>query len=332
MGNEFDKILKIIQQDLPLVSRPFLTLAESVGITESELLKTIEKLVDDGVVREIAPIYDSKMLGYDSALVAFKVPQDKLQMVADFVSSCPTVSHNYERTHPFNLWFTLAVPPDTLSLEDVVRLMAERTGTLDYLVLRAVRTFKIGVRLDYESAHEKESVGFTHKPYKPLKEHEKEVVRVVQGRMPLTERPFFEYAQMLGMKEEELLNLLKDLKERGVLRRISAVLYHRRAGFVANAMSVWNVSEDRVEDVGNFMAGFKGVSHCYERTTGESWRYNLFAMMHGRSEEELYNLAKHISQEKGLDDYALLFSTKEFKKRRIKYFSEDFKRWLKALT
>ena len=331
MGNEFDKVLKIIQKDIPLVKEPFSVLAQEAGIEEGKLLKTIEKLVEDGIVRHIAPIYDSRLLGYDSALIAFKVDREKLEEVANFVNACPGVSHNYERTHDFNLWFTLAVPPEIAELEDVVRLMAEREKVKDYLVLRVVRLFKIGVKLDYESPAEKESVDTKVYTYTPLTEEEKRIVSITQGSFPLVERPFLEYAKRLRMSEEELLEKLSVLKERGVLRRISAVLYHRRAGYVANAMSVWEVPEDAIEEVGRYIAGFKGVSHCYQRTTSEKFRYNLFAMMHGKSQEEIKLLAETISREKALSKYALLFSTREFKKVRIKYFSEEFERWFEEL-
>lgn len=332
MGNEFDKILKIIQGEIPLVKRPFLVLAKELGLKETEFLKVIEKLIENSIVRQIAPIYDSKMLGYDSALVAFRVDKERLERVANFINSCPGVSHNYERTHDFNLWFTLAVFPDALSLEDIVKLMAERTQTQDYVVLRTVRMFKIGVKLDYESTLERESFSVNTYTYVPLSDEEKKIVSVTQGSIPLTERPFFEYAKKLSISEEDLLTKLREFKERGILRRISAILHHRRAGFVANAMSVWKVPEDSVEEVGSYIASFKGVSHCYERTTNESWKYNLFAMIHGKSVEDVQRLVERISEEKALRDYALLFSTREFKKERIRYFSEDFDEWLRKIT
>ncbi len=142
--------------------------------------------------------------------------------------------------------------------------------------------------------------------------------------MPLVGRPYLEYAKRLSMEEDRLLEKLREFKDRGILRRISAILYHRKVGFTANAMSVWRVEGDRLAQVGIYLASFRSVSHCYERS---GWHYNLFAMIHGKSTEEIKALTKRISEELEISDYALLFSIREFKKERIKYFSEDFKGW-----
>jgi DNA-binding Lrp family transcriptional regulator len=320
-----DGLIKAIQEEIPIVQRPFWEIGRRLDIGEDDVIKAIEKLKEDKVIRQISPIYDTRMLGYDSSLVAFKVKPERIEEVASFINTHPGVSHNYERTHEFNLWFTIAVPPDVgVGLEDTVRYMAEKVDALDYKILRTKRVFKIGVKLSYESLMEREEVSLKSYDYRPLTEEEKLIVRITQEDMPLVSRPFREYAKRLNMKEEDLIEKLLEFKSRGILRRISAILYHRRVGFTANAMTVWKVKEDMIEEVGRFLASFKSVSHCYERS---GWDYNLFAMIHGKEKEEVKNLVKGIGQEIGLKDYALLFSTREFKKRRISYFSEDFYRW-----
>ncbi|MFN3471272.1 MAG: Lrp/AsnC family transcriptional regulator, partial [Aquificaceae bacterium] len=320
-----DGFIKVIQEEIPVVERPYLEIGKSLGMKEDEVIKAIEKLKEDKVIRQISPIYDTKMLGYDSSLVALRVKQEHIERAASFINTHPGVSHNYERTHDFNLWFTIAVPPDVgVSLEDTVKYMAEKVEALDYKVLRTKRVFKIGVKLSYESLMEREEVSIKSYNYRPLTEEEKLIVRITQEDMPLVSRPFGEYAKRLNMKEERLIEKLLEFKERGILRRISAILYHRRVGFSANAMTVWKVAEDMLEEVGKYLASYKSVSHCYERS---GWDYNLFAMIHGKEERELKDFVEGLSQEIGIKDYALLFSTKEFKKKRIKYFSEDFYRW-----
>jgi len=325
-----DGLIKAIQEEIPIVERPFGEIGKSLDIGEDDVIKAIEKLKEDKVIRQISPIYDTRMLGYDSSLVAFKVKPERIEEVASFINTHPGVSHNYERTHEFNLWFTIAVPPDVgVSLEDTVRYMAEKADAWDYKILRTKRVFKIGVKLSYESLMEREEVSLKSYDYRPLTEEEKLIVRITQEDMPLVSRPFREYAKRLNMKEEDLIEKLLEFKSRGILRRISAILYHRRVGFTANAMTVWKVKEDMIEEVGRFLASFKSVSHCYERS---GWDYNLFAMLHGKEEEEVKDLVRGISQEIGLKDYALLFSTREFKKRRISYFSEDFYRWYERMA
>ncbi|MFN7066019.1 MAG: Lrp/AsnC family transcriptional regulator [Aquificaceae bacterium] len=328
MKKEINNLLSALQREIPLVSRPFLEIGKSVGMEEDEVIKAIESLKREKVIRQVSPIYDTRMLGYDSALVAFKVKPERIEEVASFVNTHPGVSHNYQRTHEFNLWFTIAVPLDyKRGLEDTIKLMVQNVEVSQYVILRSVRVFKIGVKLDYESVDEREEVSRKEFLYKPLTEEEKLLVKITQEDMPLVYKPFLEYAKSINVEESYLLEKLREFKDRNILRRVSAILHHRKVGFTFNSMSVWRVDSQRVEEVGSYIAGFKGVSHCYERTGGNEWPYNLFAMIHGRSEEEVRALAKRISEETGIQDYALLFSVKEFKKRRVKYFSEDFQNW-----
>ncbi|QID33488.1 siroheme decarboxylase subunit alpha [Pampinifervens florentissimum] len=325
---EYESLLKEVQQEIPITQRPFLSIGDRLSMKEEEVIEVLKTLKQEKIIRQISPIYDTRMLGYDSSLVAFRVELGKIEDVARFINSHPGVSHNYEREDEFNLWFTLAVPPNApLSLEDTVRLMAQRVGVKDFVILRTVRMFKIGVRLTYENLEEREEVEERELIYRPLEDIEIRLVKVTQEDMPLVKRPFLEWSKKLGVKEQELIELMRSLKERGILRRIGAILFHRRAGWIANGMAVWNVEKERVEEVGRFIAGFKGVSHCYERTTNAVWRYNLFSMVHGRDRGEVEALVRKIAEELSLKDYKVLFSKREFKKRRVRYFTEEFYLW-----
>mgnify|MGYP001627111845 CR=1 FL=1 len=323
-----NELLKAVQREIPITDRPFKEIGERLGMKEEEVIERLMKLKEEGLIRQISPIYDTRLLGYDSSLVAFKVPEENLEKVADFINAHPGVSHNYEREHEFNLWFTLAVPKEVpLSLEDTVRLIAERTGVREYAILRTIRLFKIGVKLDFNSVEEREEVEVKETKPLELTEEDRLIIKETQEDMPLVERPYLVFAQRLNMKEEELLERLRLYKEAGLIRRVCAILFHRRAGFRANGMAVWKVEKDRVEEVGNYIAGFKGVSHCYERTTNEHWKYNLFSMIHGKSREEVEELVKKVSEETGIREYAVLYSKREFKKVRVRYFSEAFEEW-----
>jgi len=326
-----EKLLKEIQKHIPLVDRPFRTVAENIGVTESEVIETIRDLKSRRIIRQISPIYDTRAVGYDSSLVAFRVLEDRLVDVVEFINTHPGVSHNYERRHEFNLWFTLAVPPDgNLSLEDTVSLMAELKGVERYAILRTIKTYKIGVKLDYKDLNEREEVKITGmKSGGEINQKDKSVIRVTQRDIPLTERPFDPLARELGMSTEELLSRLREFKERGIMRRFSAILFHRKAGFRANGMAVWKVPEDRVDEAGLFLAGFRSVSHCYQRTTNEFWKFNLFSMIHGRSEEEVRDFVESVKEKVSPEDYDLLFSVREFKKKRVELFSEEFYEWEK---
>ncbi|MEK6673482.1 MAG: Lrp/AsnC family transcriptional regulator [Nitrospirota bacterium] len=327
-------VLKNLQEDVPIVNEPFKVIAQDIETDEEEIITVINDLKGKRIIRQISPIYDTRMLGYDSLLVAFKVRAEALEGAALLVSSHPCVSHNYERGHEFNLWFTIAVPPDSrIGADKTVSLLAEKGGAEGYAVMRSKRSFKIGVKLDAESSClDREDVVVRRLSITPLTEEEKLIIRVTQADMPVCSRPFSVYAGELCMEEYELIEKLREFKERGVMRRFAAVLNHRKAGFSANGMVVWNVSEGLVDEVGLRIASFKAVSHCYERTTSGVWRYNLFSMMHARTRDELDDVITGIREETGMGDYAVLYSSREFKKKRIQYFTGELHAWEKAFT
>ncbi len=320
------EVLKLIQEDMPLVPRPFEEVGKRAGLKEGEVIEFLKRLKEEGILRQVSPIYDTKRAGYDSALVAFRVEPEHLESVAKEVSSHPGVSHSYERDHSFNLWFTLAVPPDSrLSLEETVEILSSQPGVREFKIMRAVRTFKIGVKLNFSSMFEKEEVINPREerplPFSPL---EKEVIKKTQEGLPLVPRPFEDVAKEMGINEKLLLELLKGLKNKGVMRRFSAILKHRKLGFEANGLVVWKVQKERVEEVGRYLSRFKCVSHCYERS---GWEFNLFTMVHGRSKEEVEGFVKRVGEELGLFEREILFSKREFVKRRVKLFGEEFYEW-----
>jgi DNA-binding Lrp family transcriptional regulator len=156
-----------------------------------------------------------------------------------------------------------------------------------------------------------------------LTELEKKIVASIQEDMAITERPYLIIAQALGISEESLLENLQSLCDRGIIRRFGATLRHQKTGYTANAMAAWQVDEDRVEDVGNKMAAFKQVSHCYRRNPTNSWPYNLYTMIHANDKESCRQTARRMSRETEVENYALLFSRKELKKTSMVYFPSD---------
>ena len=134
-------------------------------------------------------------------------------------------------------------------------------------------------------------------------------------------------ARRIGIGEGDVIGTYRRFVTEGRCRRFAAVLHHRQAGFVANAMSVWKVPEDRIDDVGMQMAGFAAVSHCYQRPTYPDWPFNLFGMLHGRTKGDCEEAADAIASETGVDEHAMLYSTKEYKKVRVRYYTEDFFAW-----
>jgi DNA-binding Lrp family transcriptional regulator len=156
-----------------------------------------------------------------------------------------------------------------------------------------------------------------------LTDLEKKIIACVQEDIPVTERPYLHMARRLDLPEEKLLQTLQDLCDRGVIRRFGATIRHQKSGFAANAMAAWRVDEDRVDEVGPKMASFKAVSHCYRRNPAGSWPYNLYTMIHARSEAACIETARRMSIAAGVEDFTLLFSRREMKKTSMKYFTNE---------
>ncbi len=149
---------------------------------------------------------------------------------------------------------------------------------------------------------------------------DKKVISLIQGDLPVEPRPFAGLAEKIGIPEEEFIERINSLKKRGILRRFGATLRHQKAGYGANAMVAWLVPDDRIDEVGQRLAQFREVTHCYQRNPQGDWQYNLFSMVHGNSQEQCYEIAATMSKTVGVDDYMLLFSEKEFKKTSMEYF------------
>ncbi|HKX81731.1 MAG TPA: Lrp/AsnC family transcriptional regulator [Nitrososphaera sp.] len=318
------KLLNEIQWVFPMVDRPYQEIANRHGMNEEDVIRRIEGMKRAGLIRQINAIFDTRRLGYKSALVAFSVMPDKLLEVADRVNEHPGVSHNYERNHEYNMWFTLAVPPGANIKDDLDR-MAAYDGVAKYRILPTLKLYKIGVKLDMinEDA-DKPAPTDEVKPLDPervdLSDRDKDFIRELQKDLKSVPEPFKEAADNLGVTTEELYAKARDFEKSGVMRRFAAILRHRDAGFTANGMVVWNVPEQVIDDVGAKLAAFPQVSHCYRRPVYPDWRFNLFSMVHARSLDAAEKMAKEMSAVIGISDYQILFSSREFKKERVKYF------------
>jgi DNA-binding Lrp family transcriptional regulator len=153
-----------------------------------------------------------------------------------------------------------------------------------------------------------------------IDELDKKVISLIQGDLPLAPRPFALFAREIGISEEQFVDRVRRLKERGIIRRFGATLRHQEAGYNSNAMVAWKVPHERVDEVGRILAKFQEVTHCYQRRPEGDWKYNLYTMIHGSTREECYRLVTEMSRAAGVQDYLLLFSEKEFKKTSMEYF------------
>ncbi len=329
-------LLNLIQREFPLEREPFEAMGRSLGLAGDEVIRRIEALKRGRVIRQISAIFDTRVLGYQSSLVAANIPPEKLGSGAKAINSHPGVSHNYERNNEFNLWYTVAVPPHSrLGLEGTADVLHKISGAERTRILPTLKLFKIGVTLDMKE-------GATAKKEAPqygeddregadrnISEDDKAAIRALQEDVPLTPRPFDLWGRQVGLSAEGLLERAYDLRRRKIMRRFSAVLYHRKAGFRANAMGVWKVPEARIDELGNMFAQYQAVSHCYQRPVYEDWPYALFSMVHGRTEEECEAVLDAMAEESGVTERLSLYSTREYKKTRVRYFTPEMEAWEK---
>ena len=335
IADELDRsLLTALQKEIPLETRPFAKIAEGLQTTEAEVLRRIRRLKEEEkIIRQISAIFDTKSLGYKSTLVAMRFDAEAIDAGAEVINQHPGVSHNYKRNADFNLWFTIAVPPKD-SLEAHIQRLDELSGAKQTLILPTLRLFKIGVKLDLTGKESKEESSDQiydesrrRKAAPDLTEAEIEVIRVFQEDLPLVEAPFEELAGEIGIEEEKLFEILRSFQARGYLRRIAAILHHRRAGFAANAMVVWNIPKAKLDAIGPEMAKFREVSHCYERPVFSDWPYSIYTMVHGAKRADCEAIVDRMEEKIGRWPHLDLYSTKEYKKIRLKYFTTELDEW-----
>ena len=327
------KLLNLMQGSFALARRPFADVAGLAGVSEAEVMARVQRLLDKRIIREITPIFDTRALGYQSMLVAAKVDGENPHRAAKVINSHPGVTHNYLRNHDFNLWFTIATEPgSTLGLQGTLDVLQAETAAESIRQLPTLKLFKIRMDLEMEAGTDALAAAGEAVPPRELdpielSEEDVETIRATQGPMPVVAEPYAPAAERLGTSQDEVLRRLGSLQERAALRRVAAILYHRRAGFSANGMGVWAVPDAEILDTGRRMAAFRGISHCYQRPTYADWPYSVFTMAHGRSKEECDAVLDAIAEETGIEQRATLYSSTEFKKVRMLYFTDDFKRW-----
>ena len=315
-------LLNQIQTDVPVVERPFAALAAQIGTTEADIIARVQQLKADKIIRQISAIFDTRSIGYASSLVAARVNPARVDEAAEIINQHPGVSHNYLRNNDFNLWYTIAVSPfSKFGLEKTVKILHERSGAESTRLLPTLKLFKFGVKFDF--GVEGDAPAYTEKhrgELKPLTPQEIEFVRYMQRDLPVTETPF---ADALFPLEE----MHRQFLESGRMRRFAAVLHHRKAGFSANAMGVWAVPESDINRVGEQIAGFREVSHCYRRPSYPDWPFSIFTMVHAKSQDECEKILAHIAEKTGIQSRGALYSTKEYKKIRVRYFTPNEARW-----
>lgn len=313
------RLLSRIQTGFPLVLDPYVALAAMVDAKADACHATVLALRDRGVIRRIGGSFDATRMGYASLLVAAQIAPAQLEPVAARVNEFCEVTHNYQRDDAFNLWFTIiaATPART---EDILTAIQTLPGVQAMHALPALRTFKIHVDFRFtEDNIRLPAIGEGNTTIN-FSEEDRRLITALCGDIGDSRRPFHQMAELVRIPPDDILHSIHQYLASGVMRRFGAILRHRLAGFHANGMSVWNVSNDMVEQSAAAMVACEEVSHCYQRPRQPGWPYNLFAMIHARTEQDCQAAAERIADATLNRDYRLLFSLREFKKSSMVYF------------
>ena len=314
------RLLNDFQRDFPLVDRPFAAIAERVGASEQAVLARYQRLARDGIVSRIGVVFRPNTAGA-STLVALAAPPERLEEVAAWLSEQPEVNHNYEREHRYNLWFVLTAPSEAALAAALARIEkgTARFTDLPMLSLPLLEEFHIDLGFDLRTGHAPRA-----KP--PLgarvNEFERPLIAALQEGFALVPQPFTALASATGVSEGELRRVFARWLEEGVARRIGVVVRHRRLGYDANAMVVWNVPDAKVSRIGALLAAEDCVTLCYRRPRRPpTWPYNLFCMIHGKERAAVLQQIGQLREEPGLADlpYEVLFSPRCFKQRGARY-------------
>jgi DNA-binding Lrp family transcriptional regulator len=299
------QLLAIIQDAFPLEERPYQVLAEQLGSDEQTVFAAVEGLRKSGVIRRIGGVYDSRSLGFISRLCAGKVTDSALESFADAVNEVPAITHNYVRSHEFNVWFTVIAQSEA-EIQKIVDDVCAKTELHDVHVLLATKKFKINTVMGGSSApviHKRTCVRS-----KPIAGADRIRIRIACDDIPHTLTPFKDWGVSCDELREDL-----DLRR---MRRFGAILRHQEAGFADNAMVCFNAANG-----GDILAQKPYISHCYERPAFEGFPYTLYAMMHAQSAEELDRQIKEAAESIGNPDYVVLRSVRELKKTSFRFFA-----------
>jgi len=324
-------IANALQSGVPFVRDPWGAMGAELGLSSGEVLREVRKFAEAGELREISGVLEGSALGHDSALVAARVPKGRLDEVAAIIGACPTVTHNYVRDHAFNLWFTIAMPEE-IGVDAALAALSRETGIAPLHPLRRSHTFKIGVKFDLDTMENTSAkTEIREVERRQFGPRERQILRGLQLPLPLLPSPFSALAIEIGVTEEEILSFAQGALG-GVLRRYVGTFRHRKLGVRGNGMVVWNIPQERLAEVGALFAEAPEVSHCYARNAIEGFPYSLYTMVHARDEASVRAIADALAARVGNPEHAILFSTRELKKVRLRYFLPELDAWWAAHT
>ena len=316
-------LLNDFQRGFPLTAAPFDILSHRLGMGVEEVLETLRRLTREGVISRIGAVFRPNRIGV-STLAAMAVPAARLADVAQLVNRHPEVNHNYEREHQFNLWL-VATAANAAHLDRVLHDIEQETG-LPIMRLPMVQDYHIDLGFDLRAtvalADRRNMQGPATKTVLTLDAQDYALIAAIQEGLPLVARPYAEIGTIAGLSETDVLSRLERLLSQDVIKRFGIVVRHHELGFRANAMVVWNIPDERIDELGRCIGASGLVNLCYQRPRRlPDWPYNLFAMIHGKDRAAVLERLDLMRDQCGLMDfeYEVLFSKQRFKQTGAHY-------------
>ncbi len=319
------KFINNFQGNFPLQKRPFLAAAKQLNCSEDILIRTVKTLKNNKILSRFGPLYDAAELGGGLTLAAMSVPEERYKIITELVNAYPEVAHNYQREHKLNMWFVLA----TETPVEIIKILSsiEKTTGLPVYNFPKQQEFYIGLWLHLSDDGNITTVPVPHKADNKsdheyhLDDTDRKIISVTQSGLSIEQEPYKKVANNIGISQDEVLQRLKQLLSCGIIRRIGAVPNHYKLGLTANGMTVWDVGDSKVSELGNIIGQLDFVSHSYQRPRHlPIWRYNMFAMVHGSNKDEVNEKVKQIENllGKNCKAHETLFSTAILKKTGLR--------------
>ncbi|MFC1693479.1 hypothetical protein ACFL1R_08245 [Candidatus Latescibacterota bacterium] len=305
-----------LQSDFPVISRPFQALAEKTGLTERKVINCLQSSIENHTVRTFGPVFDPKKLGYSSTLVAAEVEKERIVELAAVLLEKREITHNYLRDNEVNLWFTITALSEDI-IKDNFFQVRNFPGVKQVFNLPVLNVYKISAVFGVE--HKAGSYGTD--PVKPLSDMEKKIVKALQMEFPLDEKPFSIIAETANTTESALINTVNKWLSEGIIRRFGVRLNHRKVGYTVNTLAAWQ--GEHIDTWGKKFAEISAVSHCYRRKSHNDWPYELYTMVHAKTEKEMNNIINSMRDTAQGASMIALKTLNELKKTSMKYFLEE---------
>lgn len=311
-------LLKTIQRDFPIVSRPFEQIGGEFGFSERAVIDAITNYKTDGFIRALGPVFEPRRLGYVSTLVAAQVDMDRIAEIAAAILDIHEITHNYVRENDWNLWFTITARNADI-LENLVKWAEKFPGVTQVMSLPVTQVFKIDAVWGIE-AKDTAPVQPDTEPTE-LDADDRRLIKTLQHEFPILERPFKLIAGSLGLSEDDVLETISGWVADGTIRRFGARLNHHKAGYTENTLVAWRGRD--VVQWGERFARLDAISHCYLREPGKDWPYELYTMVHATSARDLQKTIRHMNEIAVGSQMVKLKTLYELKKTAMKYFVEE---------